>query len=173
MLRSTREEKATEHSFPRDNSLRIWTSPNSNNPGRIAGQFLILPTLVSHSFHLSWRWEEVGVFVDQKRWVRGIFPFSMQNLHEISPFSCHLLQISCMPAAINSERANQLGERGRELWANHQQSTQSNRRVESIATITNVTINKTQQPTNINGSKEVEDSSGNELTCLFDNLSIN
>jgi hypothetical protein len=81
-----------------------------------------------------------------------------------------------MPVAINSERAKQLGEKGRELWADHQQiqqSTQSNRRVESIATITNVTINKTQQPTNINGSKEVEDSSGNELTCLFDNLSIN
>ncbi len=100
----------------------------------------------------------------------------MQNLHGISPFSCHFLQISCMPVAINSERAKQLGEKGRELWADHQQiqqSTQSNRRVESIATITNVTVNKTQQPTNINGSKEVEDSSGNELTCLFDNLSIN
>ncbi len=175
MLRSTREEKATEHSFPRDHSLRIWTSPNSNNPGRIAGQFLILPTLVSHSFHLSWRWEEVGVFVDQKRWVHCIFPFSMQNLHEISPFSCHLLQISCMPAAINSERVNQLGEKGRELWADHQQikqSAQSNRRVErvcdnsivqldNIVTITNVTVNKTQQSTNINGSKEIEDSSGN------------
>jgi hypothetical protein len=77
-----------------------------------------------------------------------------------------------MPAAINSERANQLGERGRELWDNHQQSTQSNRRVErgcddsivepdNIATITNVTVNETQQSTNINGSKEVEDSSGN------------
>ena len=81
-----------------------------------------------------------------------------------------------MPVAINSERAKQLGEMGRELWADHQQiqqSTHSNRRVESIATITNVTINKTQQPTNINGSKEVEDSSGKELTCLFDNLSIN
>ena len=88
----------------------------------------------------------------------------MQNLHEISPFSCHLLQISCMPAAINSERAKQLGEKGREFWADHQQiqqSTQSNRRVESIATITNVTVNKTQQSTNINESKEVEDSSGN------------
>ena len=92
-----------------------------------------------------------------------------------------------MPAAINSERANQLGEKGRELWANHQQilqSTQSNRRVErvcdnsivepdNIVTITNVTVNKTQQSTNINGSKEVEDSSGNELTCLLNNSSIN
>ena len=80
-----------------------------------------------------------------------------------------------MPAAINSERANQLGEKVRELWADHQQilqSTQSNRRVErvcdnsivkpdNIATITNVTVNKTQQSTIINGSKEVVDSSGN------------
>ena len=80
-----------------------------------------------------------------------------------------------MPAAINSERAKQLGEKGREFWADHQQiqqSTQSNRRVErgcddsivepyNIATITNVTVNKTQQSTTINGSKEVEDSSGN------------
>jgi hypothetical protein len=72
-----------------------------------------------------------------------------------------------MPAAINSERVNQLGEKGRELWADHQQikqSAQSNRRVErvcdnsivqpdNIVTITNVTVNKTQQSTNINGSK--------------------
>jgi hypothetical protein len=74
-----------------------------------------------------------------------------------------------MPAAINSERANQLGEGAKSY---HQQSTQNNRRVEkgcddsivepdNIATITNVTVNKTQQSTNINGSKEVEDSSGN------------
>ncbi len=80
-----------------------------------------------------------------------------------------------MPAAINSERVNQLGEKGRELWADYQQiqqSTQSNRRVEricdnsivepdNIVTITNVTVNKTQQSTNMNESNEVEDSSGN------------
>ena len=66
MLRSIWEGKTTEFSFPRDHGLRFQTSPNSDDPGRRAGPFLTLPTLVSHSFHLSWRWEEVGVFIGQK-----------------------------------------------------------------------------------------------------------
>ena len=59
--------KTTEFSFLWDHRLRFWTPPNSDDPGKRVGPFLTLPTLFSHSFHLSWQWVEVGVFVGQKK----------------------------------------------------------------------------------------------------------
>ena len=94
--------KTTEFSFLWDHRLRFWTPPNSDDPGRRVGPFLTLPTLFSHSFHLSWQWVEVGVFVGQKRWALCTFPFFMQNLYD-SPFSCHLSKISCKHATIKFE----------------------------------------------------------------------
>ena len=95
MLQSTWKGTTTVFSFSRDCGLRCLTWPNPCNPGRRAGPFLTLPTIVFHSFHLSWRWEEVGVFVGQKRWVHCIFPFSTMNLPEILPFHA----IFCKSAA--------------------------------------------------------------------------
>ena len=80
MLQSTWEGKIIEFSFPRDCGLRCPTSPNSSNPGRRAGPFLTLPTIVFHSFHLSWRWEEVGVFVGQKKVSSSYFSIFHEEL---------------------------------------------------------------------------------------------
>ena len=125
MLRSTWEGKTTEFSFPRDCGLRCPTSPNSGDLGGRAGPFSTLPTLVSHSFHLSWRREEVGVFVGQKKVSSLYFSIFHQELAWNLTFSCHLLQISCKHATINFERGKKSGKKGRELWAYHQQNQQS------------------------------------------------
>ena len=80
MLRSTWEGKTPEFSFPRDCGLRCPTSPNSGDPGRRAGPFSTVPTLVSHSFHLFWRREEVGVFVGQKEVSSSYFSIFHEEL---------------------------------------------------------------------------------------------
>ena len=67
MLISTWDGKTTEFSFPQDCVLVFPTWPNSGDPVRRAGPFLTLPTLVSHSFYLSRRWEGVGLFVGQNK----------------------------------------------------------------------------------------------------------
>ncbi len=125
MLRSTWEGKTTEFSFPRDCGLRCPTSPNSGDPGKRAGPFLTLLTLVSHSFRLFWRWEEVGVFVGQKKVSSLYFSIFHEELEWNLTFSCHLSQISCKHVTINFERGKRLGKKGRELWAYHQQNQQS------------------------------------------------
>ena len=176
MLRSTWEGKIIEFSFLRDCGLRFLTSPKSDNQGTRAGPFLTLPTLVSHSFHLCWRWEQVGVFVGQKRWVCCFFPFFTQNLHENQPILYHLSQFSWNHATINFESNKQLGKMAESYGAithksNNQQSnkaigewreaTMTHQLSLILVTITYVMVSKTQQPTNINGSKEVGDSSCN------------
>ena len=61
-----------------------------------------------------------------------------------------------MPAAINSERANQLGERAESYGLITNKSNNQLKAIGewNIATITNVTVNKTQQSTNISRSKQ-------------------
>ena len=54
-----------------------------------------------------------GLFVGQKRWVHCNFPFFTKNLHEVSPVSCCLSQISCKNSTINFERDKRLGKKGR------------------------------------------------------------
>ena len=112
MLRSTWYGKTTEFSFPQDCGLVFPTWPKYVDPVKRAGPFLTLPTLVSHSFYFSWRWEGVGLFVGQKRWVHCILPFFTKNLHEVSSVSCRLSQISCKNSTINFERDKQLGKKG-------------------------------------------------------------
>ena len=112
MLRSTWEEKTNEHSSPRDHGCRFRTSPNSNYSGRRAGPFFILPTLVSHSFHLSWRWEEVGVFVGQNK-VSSLY-FSIFHAERAWSLTSFMPSFPNQLQTCNNQLW-QLGKKGREL----------------------------------------------------------
>ena len=98
------------------------------------------------------------------------FSIFMQNF---SPFSCHLSRFSCKHTTINFDRNSNQRKRAESdrhitYTYNNQQSDKAEKSGEMtqqlsliLAIINNVMDNKTQQSTNINGSKEVGDSSGN------------